>query len=386
MQKKPWRRVTEELRQEIIRLLKSGLTAREVGRRVNRTHTIVNNVIKEMGGVFRVEELESGFRLSVQEREEILRGLAQGDSIRQIARVLRRAPSTICREVNANGGREAYRPWGAQSRAQNRRRRPRPAKLLTCPKLRSVVESGLEARWSPEQIARRLVKDYPDDLEMRVSPETIYQSLFVQARGALRKDLARCLRSGRTVRRSPRRLLEGRGRLRDMVMISERPAEVEDRAVPGNWEGDLLMGKDGKSAIGTLVERRSRFVMLVHLPNGFGSEAVCKALTARIQTLPRALRRSLTWDQGREMARHVAFTVATDVQVYFCDPHSPWQRGSNENTNGLLRQYFPKGTDLSAHSEEYLEFVAAEMNGRPRETLGWLKPCEKLAEAVAMAA
>jgi transposase, IS30 family len=385
-QKRPWRRVTEELRREILRLLRTGLTASEVGRRINRSPTIVYNLIKEMGGVFRIEEQASGLRLGLEEREEIAHGLARGESIRQIARVLGRAPSTVSREVNANGGRGGYRPWGAQRRAQRLRMRPRTAKLLTCQRLRTRVEGDLQARWSPEQISRRLVQDFPDDAEMRVSPETIYQSLFVQARGALRKDLTACLRSGKTVRRSPKARVDGRGRLKDMIMISERPAEIEDRAVPGHWEGDLLMGEDGKSAIGTLVERWSRFVMLVHLPDGFGSEAVCKALTAKILTLPEALRRSLTWDQGREMARHVEFTVATNVQVYFCDPHSPWQRGSNENTNGLLRQYFPKGTDLSVHDEAYLDFVADEMNGRPRETLGWLKPCEKLVEAVAMAA
>ncbi len=362
------------------------MTPRQVGLHIGRSPTIVYDLVKDMGGVFRAEEIESGFRLSVEEREEIFRCLTRGDSLRQIAKLLGRAPSTISREVAANGGREGYRPWGAQSKAQQRRRRPRPAKLLTCPRLRAVVESGLEACWSPEQITRRLVEDYPDEPEMRVSPETIYQSLFVQARGALRKDLAQYLRTGRTHRRSPSSHLEGRGRLKDMVMISERPAEVEDRAVPGHWEGDLIIGEDGKSAIGTLVERWSRFVMLLYLPDDHGSEAVLKALTAKIQTLPRELRRSLTWDQGREMARHVEFTMASDVQVYFCDPHSPWQRGSNENTNGLLRQYFPKGTDLSVHTEEYLDFVANQLNGRPRETLGWRKPCEKLAEAVAMAA
>ena len=384
-QKRPYRRVTPELRRQIIELLKSGITPNQVGRKVGRSSTIVYNIIREMGGVFRVEELESGFRLSIGEREEIAMGLARGDSIRHIARVLKRAPSTVSREVVANGGRAAYRPWGAQNRAQQRRRRPRPAKLVSCAKLRLEVEAGLEARWSPEQIARRLLQDHPDDTEMRVSPETIYQSLFVQARGALRSDLTKCLRSGRTRRRSPAERLDGHGQLKDMIMISERPAEVLDRAVPGHWEGDLIMGKDNRSAIGTLVERSTRFVVLLYLPDGHSAEAVLKALTTKVQTLPRALRRSLTWDQGREMARHAEFTVATDVQVYFCDPHSPWQRGSNENTNGLLRQYFPKGTDLSVHTEEYLDFVADQMNGRPRETLGWRKPCEKLDEALGVA-
>lgn len=384
--KGPWRRITPEIEQRIGDLLKSGKSQAQVAREVNRSAGSVHNVIKSMGGIFRTEEVESGFRLNIAEREEILLGVSQGLSIREIARQLGRAPSTVSRELNANGGRESYRAWGAHAAAQCRRLRSRPAKLVTCPRLRHEVETGLEAAWSPEQISRRLVEDYPDAPEMRVSPETIYQSLFVQARGALRKDLTQYLRSGKPMRRSPPAKLDGRGTLKDMVMISERPAEVEDRAVPGHWEGDLIIGKNGKSAIGTLVERWSRYVMLLHLPDGHDSEAVLKALTAKVQTLPASLRRTLTWDQGKEMARHVEFTVATGVQVYFCEPHHPWQRGSNENANGLLRQYFPKGTDLSVHPEERLDFVADQLNGRPRETLGWRKPCEKLAEAVAMAA
>ena len=383
---RPWRRVSREVRHRIGRLLRSGKSISQVSREVGFSRVSVYKVVNDMGGVFRGQEVESGFRLSVQEREEIFRGICEGASIRQIARELNRAPSTISREVAANGGRAVYRPWAAHARAQRRRLRPRPAKLLTCGRVRSEVEKGLKARWSPEQISKRLVEDYPDDSEMRVSHETIYQSLFVQARGALRRELTAFLRTGRRQRRPGTTRVDGRGHLADMVMISERPAEVADRAVPGHWEGDLIMGKGGKSAIATLVERWSRFVILVALPDGFGSEAVCKALTAKIMSLPEALRRTLTWDQGNEMARHVAFTVATDVQVYFCDPHSPWQRGSNENTNGLLRQYFPKGTDLSVHTQDYLDSVADELNGRPRETLGWRKPCEKLAEAVAMAA
>jgi IS30 family transposase len=385
-QKRPWRRITDEVRREVIQLLRTGLSPNEIARCLGRSPTTIYNLIKETGGVFRAEEIESGFRLSAEEREEIFRGLLQGDSIRQIARGLKRAPSTISREVNANGGRNGYRPLGAHKQAQKRRLRPRPAKLLSCARLRGEVEAGLMRHWSPQQISRFLVHDHPDDAEMRVSHETIYQSLFVQARGALRKDLTQYLRSGKTVRRSPSSRVDGRGVLKDMIMISDRPAEVEDRAVPGHWEGDLILGKNGKSAIGTLVERWSRYVMLLYLPDGHDAEAVLKALTAKVQTLPASLRRTLTWDQGKEMAQHLAFTMATDMQVYFCDPHHPWQRGSNENTNGLLRQYFPKGTDLSVHSEEYLDFVADEMNGRPRETLGWRKPCEKLAEAVAMAA
>ena len=237
--------------------------------------------------------------------------------------------------------------------------------------------------WSPEEIARRLRLEFPDDPMMQVSHETIYQSLFVQGRGELRRELHRCLRTGRAHRRSRGRL-DARGRLPGMVMISERPAEVADRAVPGHWEGDLIMGKANLSAVGTLVERATRFVLLLHLPDGHGAESVRQAMTAAIKTLPAELARSITWDQGSEMAQHARFTVDTGVQIYFCDPHSPWQRGSNENTNGLLRQYMPKGTDLSLHSAEDLARFARSLNNRPRETLGFLKPSEKLSELLAM--
>jgi transposase, IS30 family len=241
----------------------------------------------------------------------------------------------------------------------------------------------LEQRWSPQQIARRLKREYPDEPEMWVSHETIYQSLFVQGRGSLRKELHRCLRSGRATRRPRNRRANGAGHIPNMVMISERPAEVEDRAVPGHWEGDLIMGSSNRSAIGTLVERNTRYVELLHLPNGHTAAEVRDAMTAKICQLPEHLRRSVTWDQGTEMSQHVEFTVETGVQIYFCDPHSPWQRGSNENTNGLLRQYFPKGTDLSVHTAEHLDAVAAQLNGRPRQTLDWMKPSEKLAELIA---
>ena len=239
-------------------------------------------------------------------------------------------------------------------------------------------------RWSPQQIAARLVVDYPEDREMRVSHETIYQSLFVQARGALRLELARCLRTGRAQRRPRPHTKSRHGQLLDMVLLSDRPAEVADRAVPGHWEGDLIIGKVGGSAIGTLIERQSRYVMLLNLPEGRLAEHVRTRLAAKILELPTQLRRSLTWDRGKEMAEHARFTVDTGVQVYFCDPHSPWQRGSNENVNGLLRQYFPKGTDLSVHAASHLDAVAAELNARPRQTLGWMTPSEAFARAVAM--
>jgi IS30 family transposase len=270
----------------------------------------------------------------------------------------------------------------AHRAAAERARRPKEAKLARNPQLCQRVVADLEALWSPEQIARRLEAQSPDDPEMRVSHETIYKSLYVQGRGELRRELAACLRTGRAQRKRRGRI-ETRGRIADMVTISERPAEVEDRAVPGHWEGDLILGKASKSAIGTLVERSTRFVMLLHLGKDRSAEAVREAMAAQIQTLPEALRRSITWDQGSEMAQHLRFSVETGVDVYFCDPHSPWQRGSNENTNGLLRQYFPKGTDLSVHGPEVLQAAADSLNGRPRKTLGWMTPSEKLAGLVA---
>ena len=320
--------------------------------------------------------------MSLSEREEISRGLVAGLSFAAIGRSLGRMTSTVSREVNGNGGRAGYRAWDGQRRAYERARRPKTPKLA-CPRLSRAVSEMLEWHWSPQQIARQLRVEYPREPEMWVSHETIYQSLFVQGRGALRKDLHRCLRSGRAMRRPRSRGTNSRGQIPNMVMISERPSEVEDRAVPGHWEGDLLIGKNHKSAIGTLVERSTRYVELLHLPDGYTAEHVRNAMTAKIQTLPDHLRRSLTWDQGKEMAQHVQFTVDTGVQVYFCDPHSPWQRGSNENTNGLLRQYFPKGTDLSHHTAEELDAVAPELNGRPRQTLQWMKPSKKLTELVA---
>ena len=278
-----------------------------------------------------------------------------------------------------------YRAWHAHERSHEQAKRPKVPKLLENNRLRAQVEIGLMLRWSPEQISARLVVDYPDDAEMRVSHETIYQSLFVQARGALRKDLTAQLRSGRT-RRKPHRRTNPGGQILDMVLIADRPAEVEDRAVPGHWEGDLIIGRHGHSQVATLVERTSRYVMLVDLFNGRTADEVRQALAAHITTLPEHLALSLTWDRGKEMADHVEFTVDTGVRVYFCDPHAPWQRGSNENTNGLLRQYMPKGTDLSEIDQDQLDAIAAELNGRPRQTLGWMKPSEVFAQAVATTA
>jgi IS30 family transposase len=362
----------------------AGQYVRPIARAIGRSHRGVYDFIAKTGGVRPLVSTEwSDARLSLDEREEISRGVASAESARHIAIRLGRAPSTVSREIAANGGRSSYRACEAHTRARLSARRPKRAKLAACPRLRRVVEAKLEKRWSPQQIADWLPSEYPMDPEMRVSHETIYTSLFVQGRGALRQELFHCLRQGRALRRPQgTRQPTGKGIINDMVMISERPAEVEDRAVPGHWEGDLIAGT-GQRSIGTLVERSTRYVMLVRLPDGKGAPAVRRALAKRITTLPTELRRSITWDQGKEMAEHVRFTVDTDVAVYFCDPKSPWQRGSNENTNGLLRQYFPKNTELSGYSQAQLNAVARELNGRPRRTLGGLSPSEAFAEAVA---
>jgi IS30 family transposase len=321
----------------------------------------------------------SPLRLSLEEREEISRGVAAGESFRVIARRLGRAPSTVSREVTGHGGRRRYRACDADTIAVRRMRRPKRAKLARCPRLRLVVEDKLRLRWSPEQISGWLGEAFPDDPEMRVSHETIYLSLYVQARGALRRELARYLRTGRMSRKPLGYVrANGGGQLRGTVHISERPPEADDRAVAGHWEGDLVFGK-GMSAVATLVERSSRFVMLVSLPNGNTADVVADALATKIVELPEHLRRSLTWDHGKEMAEHAKFSVATGVPVFFCDPRSPWQRGSNENTNGLLRQYFPKRrADFRTVTQADLDAVADELNGRPRQTLGWKTPSQVL--------
>ena len=378
-------RLTSRERSELLRRVRAGETHGSAAAAVGCSSKSVQRLLARTGGIKSRAKPRSPLRLSLAEREEISRGLLAGESRRVIAARLGRAPSTVAREVTTAGGEKAYRAWRADERARRRARRPKRAKLVASPRLRREVQRLLEQRWSPQQIAARLVIDYPDDPEMRVSHETIYQSLFVQSRGALRKELIRCLRTGRAQRR-PQQRVNGSGQLLDMVLISDRPAEVQDRAVPGHWEGDLIIGRGSKSAIGTLVERQSRFVMLLDLRKGRLAEQVKDALAVKIRQLPEQLRKSLTWDRGKEMAEHVQFTVDTGVQVYFCDPRSPWQRASNENINGLLRQYFPKGTDLSVHSQARLDKVAAELNGRPRQTLAWLTPSEAFARAVAMTA
>lgn len=342
-------------------------------------------------------------RLNHDERERIMIGTARGESIRSIARALGRHPSTIMREVNKNGpvrgavgryralhrfganrggweAKSGYSAQLAQRRSETRARRPKTGKLGRSAHLRAEVQRLLKKKYSPEQIAGRLAKKYPHSPEMQVSHETIYKALYVQGRGELRRELAKCLRTGRALRKPRNRRAdnERRGRIPGMVSISERPAEADDRAVPGHWEGDLIIGKDQASQIGTLVERSSGFVQLVHLPDRRDATTVADALITTVKTLPEALRRSLTWDQGSEMRQHARISVDAGIDIYFCDPHSPWQRGSNENTNGLLRQYFPKGTDLSKHSADYLTEVASELNERPRKRFDWDSPAEVL--------
>jgi IS30 family transposase len=364
--------------------VRSGLGTVEAGLAAGVGHEIAFRWFKQAGGVTsNGARPVSGRYLSVGEREEIAVGVAAGESVRAIAARLGRSPSTVSREVRRNGCRGVYRAVAAQGQAQWRAARPKTAKLAGNDELRGWVQDKLEHRWSPEQISVMLAAEFPDRPEMRVSHETIYQSIYVQGRGALRRELAMCLRTGRALRKPRRKEGERRGRIPGMVMISERPAEAGDRAVPGHWEGDLIIGAGNKSAIGTLVERSSRFVLLLHLPGGYGADQVAAAMTQAMGGLPAALRRSLTWDQGREMAGHAQIAVDAGLDIYFCDPHSPWQRGSNENTNGLLRQYFPKGTSLAVHSKERLDEVAAELNSRPRKTLGWKTPAQALDEFLA---
>jgi transposase, IS30 family len=370
----------------------------------------------QAGGMCPVSLAEpSGRYLSLAERETIDLCWAEGWSQAEIARELGRHPATVSRELRRNRllqtprrrppserlrrrpgplpavvgpGRPPllrYRAGPAHAKAEARARRPKPGKLAVQPELRELVQAGLVKRWSPQQISRVLRRDHPDRPELQVSHETIYRSLFVQGRGELRRELTRCLRTGRALRRPQQRTDPRRAPIKDMVLISERPAEAADRAVPGHWEGDLIVGKNGKTAIGTLVERSTRFCLLLHLPEGFHPRQVRDAMIATMGQLPVHLRRTLTWDQGLEMRRHQEISIALDLPIYFCDPHSPWQRGSNENTNGLLRQYFPKGTDLSVHTAADLEGVAAELNGRPRMTLDWRNPGEALADLLSTA-
>jgi IS30 family transposase len=375
--------LSAEQKQLAFRLRAQGWRLVDIAREIGCTAPMVGIMVrdgKHVQGASFGWEPKPGC-LTIGDREQILLGIGRGESLSAIARSLDRAPSTITREVSANGGRQHYSAWHAHRRAREQARRPKPCKLRRG-RLLTEVSRRLEQLWSPQEIARRLPLEYPGDPTMRVSHETIYQSLFVQGRGELRRELARCLRSGRTVRR-PRGRVEKRGRLPGMVMIADRPPEADDRAVPGHWEGDLILGESGRSAVGTLVERTTRLVLLLHLSNGRSADNVDAAMRKAIATLPRELCKTITWDQGAEMANHARFTVATGIPIYFCDPHAPWQRGTNENTNGLLRQYLPKGMDLSTVSAAELRAVQRSLNNRPRKTLGYLSPLEKYTELVA---
>jgi len=357
----------------------AGESGTRIARHMGRYVKSVRDIIHDAGGIPARPRKRSRIALSLQEREEISRGLAAADSLRTIAVRIRRSPSTVWREVTRNRGRQEYRAGKAEQAALNRGRRPKPAKLTIHSRLWVEVTARLEANWSPQQISRSLKEEYPGEPSMQVSHETIYLSLYVQSRGLLRKELTKHLRRRHQIRQPKRHEPTNRGKIKDMLNISQRPAEAADRAVPGHWEGDLLLGTP-TTAIGTLVERSTRFVMLFKLPSGINAESARRGLTEKIVTLPENLRRSLAWDQGREMKEHIRFTIDTGLQVFFCDPASPWQRGSNENTNGLLRQYFPRGKTVANYSQEELDRVAAELNGRPRETLGWKSPAKRLAQ------
>jgi IS30 family transposase len=362
---------------------KAGQSLHEIGRAFDKPHSCIRSVLLPRGGIPPIARRRSRLVLTLAEREDISRGIASGSSIREIARCMNRAASTVSREVTRHGGRPAYRAHDADRQAWVSALRPKRCLLAMNRKLRDLVASKLLLDWSPEQISGWLKKQYPDDESLHVSHETIYRSLFIQARGVLKKELMDQLRSKRHMRRSRHASVHGhsQGRIVDAISIRERPAEAEDRAIPGHWEGDLLAG--GKNSyIATLVERHSRFLMLIKVPSK-DTAVVVAALSQHVHKLPATLRRSLTWDRGLEMAKHKEFTVATDVQVYFCDPQSPWQRGTNENTNLLLRQYFPRGTDLSPISQVQLDEVSLRLNQRPRKTLGFETPASKLQASVA---
>ncbi len=378
-----YQRLSPEAVDEIWVRLRAGHAVKPTARELGISTSTVRTYLVRCGGIRPDPHCRGAGRLSLEEREEISRGLAAGLSLRAIAAQLGRATSTVSREVAANGGRRRYRASRSDQQAWSRATRPKKCKLANNPVLRAIVEEKLRRRWSPQQIAGWLKLTYPHDLEMQVSHESIYRTLFVQSRGALRRELTAYLRTGRVLRR-PRgvRLPDGRGGRPGILNISERPAEAEDRAVPGHWEGDLVFGKN-MSPVATLVERSTRFLILVALPAGnHKADAVADALAQAVATVPSQLARSLTWDQGHEMAAHRRFTAATGIQVYFCDPKSPWQRGSNENTNGLLRQYLPRRLDFRTLTQADFDAIAQELNERPRQTLGFKTPSQALAEAL----
>ena len=371
-------------RNELWRRWHAGESFTDIAAALQRDHSRIHRIVAAEGGIAPAPRRRGRLTLTATEREEISRGLARGESLRAVAQRLGRAPSTISREIRRHGGRGRYRARRADRRAWARARRPKRCRLATRPRLRRAVAAKLARQWSPQQIAGWLRRRFPSDPAMQVSHETLYRSLFVQTRGVLRRELLQHLRRQRPFRqaRAATRVGHHRGHIVDAVSIRERPAEASDRAVPGHWEGDLIIGAGQQSQVATLVERQSRYLLLVRVPTK-DTHAVVRALATRIRRLPAGLRKSLTWDRGTELAGHRAFTIATQVHVYFCDPHSPWQRGSNENTNGLVRQYLPKGTDLSTHSQAQLDAIALRLNTRPRLTLGYQTPAAKLAELVA---
>ena len=383
MKQRPRIHYTESQKALMWERWQKGESLQQIAQLFDRNHSSIQGILAPTGGIRPAPRCRSRLALTLAEREEISRAVVAGHSMRSIAVRLGRAPSTIGREIKRNGGQESYRASQADASAWDRGRRPKTCKLAQNRALARIVAGKLQRRWSPQQVAGWLKRTYPDDTSRQVSPETIYRSLFIQARGALKKELMEHLRRSRVMRRSRHHTMktDKHGRITDTVSISERPASVEDRAVPGHWEGDLLFG--GKnSQIATLVERHTRYAMLVKV-SGKDTETVINALIKHARKLPEELYKSLTWDRGKEMADHKRFTLATDIQVYFCDPQNPWQRGSNENTNGLLRQYFPKGTDLSGYSQAKLNAVARQLNERPRKTLNFETPAERFHQTVA---
>jgi IS30 family transposase len=383
MKQRPRIHYTESQKALMWERWQKGESLQQIAQLFDRNHSSIQPILAATGGIRPAPRCRSRLALTLAEREEISRAVVAGDSIRSIATQLGRAPSTVSREIKRNGGRECYRASQADQSAWDRGRRPKAGKLVENRPLARIVAGKLQLQWSPEQIAGWLKRTYPDDTSCRVSHETIYRSLFIQARGALKKELVEHLRRTRVMRRSRHHTMktDQHGRITDTVSISERPASVEDRALPGHWEGDLLFGSKN-SQIATLVERNTRYAMLVKV-TGKDTETVINALIKNARKLPDELYQSLTWDRGKEMADHRRFTLATDIQVYFCDPQNPWQRGTNENTNGLLRQYFPKGTDLSGYSQAKLNAVARRLNERPRKTLGYETPAQRFHQTVA---
>jgi IS30 family transposase len=383
MKQRPRIYYTESQRALMWERWQKGESLQQIAQLFDRNHSSIERILAESGGIRPAQRCRSRLALTLAEREEISRAVVAGQSMRSLATLLGRAPSTISREIKRNGGQEYYRASQADLVAWDRAHRPKICKLVENRTLAHIVAGKLQLQWSPEQIAGWLKHTYPDDENDQVSHETIYRSLYIQARGALKKELVQHLRRTRVIRRSRHHTqkTDNHGRIKDTVSISERPATVEDRAIPGHWEGDLLCGT-WNSQIATLVERHTRYVMLVKVARK-DSETVINALIKNARKLPQELYKSLTWDRGSEMADHKRFTLATDIQVYFCDPQNPWQRGSNENTNGLLRQYFPKGVDISGYTQAQLNGVARKLNQRPRKTLNYETPAERFDQCVA---